>query len=316
MSLRGTQIMTEEVKVVRGTRFGKLVAVYRFRESGAAWWFCLCDCGLEKAIREYSLRTGGTKSCGCKLSDRDHVDRVNQKAIATRFRNREPILGRKFGRLTVIEEEVKAFIACKCDCGEIVRTRRCRVMSGNLLRSCGCLGREISSNRMLESAKARRRGAGVSEDVPMRARSPLSYYGVLRSIKKRDGGKCVLCMASGVKLHVHHILSWQAYPEYRVNHANLVSLCITCHLGKAHGGNYCLPPDEDVAKVLLTYIDSLGLGGGVEKNGSVYFTDSEVEDILNGLVPDRIARDWGDLTLPDLVTILNRQRKLEKADKE
>jgi hypothetical protein len=47
----------------------------------------------------------------------------------------------------------------------------------------------------------------------------------------------------------------------------------------------------------------------MEKNGRLYFTASEAEDILAGKIPDRIARDWdGEFTIEDLVTILNKQR--------
>lgn len=30
-----------------------------------ARWLCACDCGVEKIVIGFNLRTGGTKSCGC-----------------------------------------------------------------------------------------------------------------------------------------------------------------------------------------------------------------------------------------------------------
>lgn len=52
---------------VIGQRFGRLVILAR-AENGkkfARRWECLCDCGTVKAVHESSIKTGGTKSCGC-----------------------------------------------------------------------------------------------------------------------------------------------------------------------------------------------------------------------------------------------------------
>lgn len=45
-----------------GQRFGKLVASKYLGESK---WLCKCDCGNEKIVCAYSLKTENTKSCGC-----------------------------------------------------------------------------------------------------------------------------------------------------------------------------------------------------------------------------------------------------------
>ena len=29
------------------------------------WWFCVCECGTEKEVVQYSLLNGRSKSCGC-----------------------------------------------------------------------------------------------------------------------------------------------------------------------------------------------------------------------------------------------------------
>lgn len=50
-----------------GTRFGALVAKKIFKAGRRYYWFCSCDCGNDKDIREDALSSGATKSCGaCK----------------------------------------------------------------------------------------------------------------------------------------------------------------------------------------------------------------------------------------------------------
>jgi hypothetical protein len=51
-----------------GQRFGRLLVLGKssMRLSGRdTAWDCACDCGTNKTVRGYLLRTGQTKSCGC-----------------------------------------------------------------------------------------------------------------------------------------------------------------------------------------------------------------------------------------------------------
>lgn len=49
-----------------GTRFGRLSVQSLFiRIGGRNHWNCLCDCGNQKVVDEYSLKNGVTRSCGC-----------------------------------------------------------------------------------------------------------------------------------------------------------------------------------------------------------------------------------------------------------
>ena len=64
------------------------------------------------------------------------------------------LIGRKFGRLTVLErypEKKKGYIqwVCECQCGNIIVVRSDLLKSGNT-RSCGCLAKEIHSMRCRE----------------------------------------------------------------------------------------------------------------------------------------------------------------------
>lgn len=51
-----------------GNRYGKLTVIERAlnEKNSNVMWRCLCDCGRETIVGSSSLRSGGTKSCGCQ----------------------------------------------------------------------------------------------------------------------------------------------------------------------------------------------------------------------------------------------------------
>ncbi len=119
----------------RGERFGRLLVVgpakpKRCGRQNAAQWLCHCDCGKEVVVLANSIKRGSPRSCGC--------DR------------REDLLGKRFGRLTVISEaETKQYQHrryyywnCICDCGIETVVARDHLKSGHTI-SCGCYGREL-----------------------------------------------------------------------------------------------------------------------------------------------------------------------------
>ena len=59
----------ENLKDLTGQIFGRLTVIKRdYSDSGNGKhikWLCKCECGKEKLIAGYSLKTGNTKSCGC-----------------------------------------------------------------------------------------------------------------------------------------------------------------------------------------------------------------------------------------------------------
>lgn len=64
------------VQDIRGCRFGSLTAVeYAGNRQGQYYWRCRCDCGRETEVRQSSLLSGKTKSCGC-LQARVVVDNM------------------------------------------------------------------------------------------------------------------------------------------------------------------------------------------------------------------------------------------------
>lgn len=76
------------------------------------------------------------------------------KELEPRRRARIRMLGRKFGRLTVLARSLKvrqfkgACWECRCECGSIVEVQGCDLRRGKT-RSCGCLMRELARLRPL-----------------------------------------------------------------------------------------------------------------------------------------------------------------------
>lgn len=94
-------------------------------------WKCRCDCGNIFFVKNgYELARGKIKSCGCHY--------------------RPSLVGRKFGRLTVLSEEVPQdgcrIWKCLCECGNTINVSTKSLNSGNT-KSCGCVHREIAIAR-------------------------------------------------------------------------------------------------------------------------------------------------------------------------
>ena len=119
-----------------GRRFGRLTILDfdHIGSDGRIYWFCECDCGTRKAIRQYSLTSGVTVSCGCY--------------------NREPdysIIGERFGSLTVIDfvdtkPGTGTHWLCECDCGNTKIVSKTHLRSGSTT-SCDQCFREKARQR-------------------------------------------------------------------------------------------------------------------------------------------------------------------------
>lgn len=113
-----------------GYKFGKLTVdkmLYNYKD-GQTYCKCKCDCGNEVITRASGLVCGNTTSCGCIHSP--------------------SLIGKKYGRLTVVEELIsdtpQRLWRCKCECGNEVSVHSYTLTSGHT-QSCGCLRSEAVS---------------------------------------------------------------------------------------------------------------------------------------------------------------------------
>ncbi len=103
-----------------GQKFGRLTVVRRApqRANHVAFWHCRCACGTFGQVAQKHLRSGHTLSCGCL---HEESRRVNYT-------------GRKFGKLTVLEDGDVCRV--RCACGNETNVRRELL---NARKSCGCM---------------------------------------------------------------------------------------------------------------------------------------------------------------------------------
>ena len=121
--------MPRTVKDITGERFGKLVVAgfAGYGQSGkqrVSLWKCQCDCGNNCIVQGYLLKNGRRKSCGCIRS------------------TPEQMIGKRFGKLTVIAEDTENFTTlqkavCRCDCGR-EKSVATRDLKNGKVTSCGC----------------------------------------------------------------------------------------------------------------------------------------------------------------------------------
>jgi hypothetical protein len=103
----------------------------------------------------------------------------------------DPMIGKKFGRLTVIQfiekdEHRKAFYKCLCDCGQISVTRKDYLLSGRA-KSCGCL-----RNERLQDPEYHRSIAGHSK-IDMVGHEYGSWVVLSESGRNKRGEVTFLC---------------------------------------------------------------------------------------------------------------------------
>ena len=119
-------------KDLTGKKFGYLtvLAPTEDRQNGSIIWKCQCDCGNICYIPTSNLSREHTKSCGCST-----YTMLGEKL-------RLKLMGKKFGKLTVIKElpseNLESKWLCQCDCGNKKEVIGWHLTKG-ITNSCGCL---------------------------------------------------------------------------------------------------------------------------------------------------------------------------------
>lgn len=105
--------------------FGRLTALYRLDKPGRAVWHCVCICGRETDVGEYNLKSGHSRSCGCR-----------------RPGAWKDLTGQRFGKLVALYptsgRECNCVVwHCTCDCGGEADYASSILLRGSAT-TCGC----------------------------------------------------------------------------------------------------------------------------------------------------------------------------------
>lgn len=143
-------------------QFGKLVVLSRAENhilpSGKprTMWNCKCECGNNAIVSSQNLIQAKTTSCGC----------VGKKNRLNGREKKNDLSGQRFGRLIVLEKDKSIITSagttrtkwkCLCDCGNKTSVYRNGLINGKT-KSCGCLKKEITHNRLFKDITNQRYG--------------------------------------------------------------------------------------------------------------------------------------------------------------
>lgn len=151
------------------------------------------------------------------------------------------LIGKKFGRLTVIKDTGKRtkdrhiFWQCSCVCGNICEVDSSSLINGKT-KSCGCLSRDKFINFHRKKGhfiKADHTEEEVEDYLNSLKDRAKDFKWTELSKELRKYGQCKIC-GTTANLVVHHLNSYYEFPEQRYDKDNLVVLCRGCH-GKIHG---------------------------------------------------------------------------------
>lgn len=129
-----------------GQTFGEWTVIAHDKSKHNHDW-CICSCGTKKSVDRYCLRTGQSKSCGCKRTwPKEAHEKAAEASKQRHLQNATEQIGKKYGKLTVLKPVLKTlndgsnryFYECQCDCGNIVTVNGHNLFNGHTI-SCGCI---------------------------------------------------------------------------------------------------------------------------------------------------------------------------------
>lgn len=117
--------------------------------SGKPLFRCECDCGTVSSLPGAMLKSGQSKSCGCRKMEAARLKRIVSG---------DGLEGNRFGRWTVIRYLPEQYrFECRCDCGTVAEVIPADLKNGKSV-SCGCYRRERAADAKLADLSGRRSG--------------------------------------------------------------------------------------------------------------------------------------------------------------
>lgn len=177
-------------KDITGQTFGEWTVI---DYAGNGKWNCVCSCGTKRLKLGTALRSGTTKSCGCK-----NITDLSKK---------------RFGKLVALKYVGGSKWLCKCDCGNETIVDGGNLQNGNTI-SCGCARIDASHKRFKDLTGLRLEHCTVIS-FAHRGDNGKSYWNV-----QCDCGKTFI--AQGWNLTHGHTVSCGCYARNRLGNQNRI----------------------------------------------------------------------------------------------
>jgi very-short-patch-repair endonuclease len=191
--------MGAQLDDLTGKQFGEWTVQYY---TGDKRWHCKCSCNTERDVLGSLLRSGKSKSCGCKKKEFNdltgkqfgdwqvlyrndnrtymcrcscgeekivqayHLLHGKSKSCGHSTNKFEDLRGKHFGELIPIEYIGDRTWKCQCSCGSIINVKAQRLTHGKT-RSCGCKTYELSKETLLNK---------YGDVVPARIKNPREQW--------------------------------------------------------------------------------------------------------------------------------------------
>jgi len=156
-----------------GDRFNRWTVISGTYKLDCYWKATVkCDCGVVKEVQLNSLKSGGSKSCGCYLGDVSIGDRFNRWTIISKSWT-----DKSSGRM----------VTAKCDCGA-VKHIRLRSVKNSTSKSCGCFTVEQIKKSMTTHGQRKTKTYGIWAKMLQRCYNPNT-----KSYKNYGGRGITVC---------------------------------------------------------------------------------------------------------------------------
>lgn len=146
------EIRPRKFDIKPGTKFNRWTVIEEAKKRGRTRYF-LCECSCvnktRKEIALGSLLANTSKSCGCL---------IGETAKTTRRNIAEDVIGKTYGRLTVLSEDIREnskdrHVWCKCSCNGNIDVYNLSRLRNGTTTSCGCYAAEKTRERSVNRKK-------------------------------------------------------------------------------------------------------------------------------------------------------------------
>lgn len=86
---------------IKGKNFGKWTVLY-YDDTKKYYWYCRCECGTERSVKQYNLIHGYSNSCGCINVEKRKYQQMENKIIIEN-NIAKIILGGSEGKIAIID---------------------------------------------------------------------------------------------------------------------------------------------------------------------------------------------------------------------